>query len=254
MKNILSIKNLYKSFGDFKILQGVNLDIKQGEITVILGKSGTGKSVLLKNIIGILKPDKGEILYNNEDLTKFSQKKLLETRKNFGYLFQDAALFDFMTVGENIEFPLIEMLNIKSPQKRKLKIKELLNIIGLPGIENKYPSELSGGMRKRVGLARALAVEPKIILFDEPTTGLDPLLAASIDELTVKINKEMGVTCIVISHDISAAFRIAHTIAFLYEGKIEFYGTPTKALEFNHPILQQFIKTTFSSRDIFLKR
>ncbi|HQJ60065.1 MAG TPA: ATP-binding cassette domain-containing protein, partial [bacterium] len=180
MENIIvSVRDLHKSFRDVKVLAGVNIDIEEGKITTIIGKSGTGKSVLLKNIIGIMKPDMGEIFFKDIDITKLSDHELLAIRRNIGYLFQDAALFDFMNVEENIAFPLVEQLGIKDGKLLKERVAKLLDLIELPGIEKKYPSELSGGMRKRVGLARAIAVEPKIVLFDEPIIGLDPILAES---------------------------------------------------------------------------
>lgn len=243
---ILEIKNLNKSFGKQQVLKDLSIDFEREKITAIIGKSGTGKSVLLKNIIGIMKPDSGQILYNGRDIVLIKDEELLEIRKDFGYLFQDAALFDSMTVGENISFPMIEMLGEKDGSKIKKKVADMLDIVELPGIENKYPSELSGGMRKRVGLARALAVHPKIVLFDEPTTGLDPILAQSIDELIVKVNKEFKVTCIEISHDIAASFRVASKVAFMFEGAIEFFGTPSEALKYDHPVLKSFIENTFN--------
>ena len=242
---ILEVNNLHKSFGAQTILNGVSLQFERGKITVIIGKSGTGKSVLLKNIIGILKPDMGSILYQGKEMVGADEREWLGMRRKIGYLFQDAALFDSMNVGENISFPMIELLGMKSGREVDQKVKNLLELIELPGIEKKLPSELSGGMRKRVGLARALAVEPEIILFDEPTTGLDPILAESIDNLTLKINRELGLTCIVISHDIAATFRIADKIAFLYDGNINFFGNPIDAEKSKHPVMARFIENTF---------
>lgn len=242
----IEVKNLHKAFGKQKILRGVDLTFEEGEITVIIGKSGTGKSVLIKNMIGLLKPDQGEILYHGDDISTISSGRLLEVRKDFGFLFQNAALFDSMNVEENISFPLIEIENWKDKQKINDKVAQMLDLVSLPGIQKQYPSELSGGMRKRVGLARALVLRPKVMYFDEPTTGLDPMLAQSIDELIVKVNKEFGITCIVISHDISATFRIADKIAFLYEGVIEFTGDKHGALAFQHPVMQKFIENTFN--------
>lgn len=242
---IVRVENLVKSFKDVSVLNGVNLEIEEGKITTIIGKSGTGKSVLLKNIIGIMKPNSGKIFFKDSEITALTGHELLEIRKNIGYLFQDAALFDFMTVAENISFPLVEQLGIKKSSELKEKVEKLLDLIELPGIENKYPSELSGGMRKRVGLARAIAVEPKIVLFDEPTTGLDPILAENIDQLIEKVNKELNMTCIVISHDIASTFRRSHKVAFLYEGTIQFFGAPHGAVKSDHPVLKQFISNSF---------
>jgi phospholipid/cholesterol/gamma-HCH transport system ATP-binding protein len=247
-EHIIHINELHKAFGEQKVLNGVNLKIEKGKITIIIGKSGTGKSVLLKNIIGILKPDSGHITYKGDDITTFSRDKILDMRRDFGYLFQDAALFDFMNVGENIAFPMVEQLEITDEKELSEKVAYLLDLIDLPGIESKLPSELSGGMRKRVGLARALAVDPKIILFDEPTTGLDPILADSIDNLIVKVTREMNLTSLIISHDIPSAFHIGDKIAFLYDGLIAFDGTPAEAEKSDHPVLQRFIANSLGRR------
>lgn len=244
-KIIVSVHDLHKAFGDIKVLEGLSIDIEEGKVTTIIGKSGTGKSVLLKNIIGIMKPEKGEIFFAGNDITKLADHELLEMRKNIGYLFQDAALFDFMNVEDNIGFPLAEQLGMKDHTAIKARVTELLDLVELPGIEKKYPSELSGGMRKRVGLARAIAVEPKIVLFDEPTTGLDPILAESIDTLIMKVNHELNMTCVVISHDIASTFRRSDRVALLYEGSIQFFGTPAEAVLSEHPVLQQFISNSF---------
>ncbi len=245
----IQIAGLHKRFGKQEVLRGVDIAFEEGKISVIIGKSGTGKSVLIKHVIGILRPDAGYIRYKGRNTHELKDLELIEMRKDFGYLFQDAALFDSLTVAENIAFPLEEFLRWNDRKKISARVAELLSWVELPGIEHKYPSELSGGMRKRVGLARALAVQPKTVLFDEPTTGLDPVLAQSIDELIVKVNRELGITCIVISHDIAAAFRIAYRIAFLYDGKIEFYGTPEEATHSKHPVLRQFIDNAFEKRN-----
>lgn len=247
-EQIIHIEDLHKSFGAQQVLSGVNLKVEKGKITIIIGKSGTGKSVLLKNIIGILKPDSGLISYKGDDITAFKIDRILEMRKDFGYLFQDAALFDFMDVGENIAFPMVEQLQLTNKKEIAEKVAHLLELIDLPGIEKKLPSELSGGMRKRVGLARAIAVDPKIILFDEPTTGLDPILADSIDKLIVKVTREMDLTSLIISHDIPSAFHIGDKIAFLYDGVIAFNGTPREAEKSDHPVLQRFIANSLGRR------
>ena len=242
---IVRVRNVCKSFGEHKILSGVDLDIEEGRITTVIGKSGTGKSVLLKNIIGIMKPDSGKIFFRDRDITEMKKDELLEVRKNIGYLFQDAALFDFMSVEDNIKFPLVEQLGMKEGKELSARVTELLELVGLPGTEKKFPSELSGGMRKRVGLARAIAVKPEIVLFDEPTTGLDPILAESIDALIDMVNKELKMTCVVISHDIASVFRHANKIALLYDGVIQFYGTPAEAYTSEHEILKSFISNSF---------
>lgn len=246
---IIKVCGLWKAFGGHEVLRGVDLSVPEGRITTIIGKSGTGKSVLLKNIIGILKPDHGEIFFEGRDLTKMKDQELLELRRSMGYLFQDAALFDFMSVEENICFPLVEQLGLRDGGELKRRVARLLELVELPGIEKKYPSELSGGMRKRVGLARAIAVEPRIVLFDEPTTGLDPILAESIDQLIIRVNRELGMTCIVISHDIASIFSFTDRLALLYDGVIEFDGTPEEAKRSDHRILRQFISNSFRQID-----
>ncbi len=238
---ILDIRNIHKSFDGQSVLRGVTLGVKRGRITVILGKSGIGKSVLFKTIMGLLKPDEGEILYEGRDVVKMNERELIAMRRDIGYLFQEAALFDSLTVAENVAFPLEEMLGWKEREKVATRVSEMLSLVDLPEAGHKYPSELSGGMRKRAGLARALAANPKIVLFDEPTTGLDPLLSASIDDLIIKVNRQLGVTCLIISHDIPAAFHIADTIAFLHEGRIEAQGTPDQLRCTDHETLRFFI-------------
>lgn len=245
----ISIKNLKKSFGDNSVLCGLDFEVERGKITVILGKSGEGKSVLIKNIIGLMRPDSGEIIFEGVDVVKCSGKKLLELRKKVGYLFQEAALFDFMTVEDNIAFPMREMLAVKDEKQIKEKVQELLELVDLSDINQKYPSELSGGMKKRVGLARALSMEPEIILFDEPTTGLDPITAEIIDKLILEANSRYDVTCLVISHDIPAALRIADKIAFINNGLIEFQGTPEETFDSGHEVLEIFIRNTFGDRE-----
>ncbi|GAB4375767.1 MAG: ABC transporter ATP-binding protein [Spirochaetales bacterium] len=247
MDTIISVRGLYKEFADKKVLQGVDIDIPRGKITSIIGQSGTGKSVLFKCIIGIMQPDRGSIHVDGEEITSLPEMELRRIRRRFGYAFQDAALFDSMTVEENIAFPLREVLGMKDKQKMKTIVKEKLEWIELPGIEGKYPSELSGGMRKRVGVARTLAIEPDVLLFDEPTTGLDPVLAESINHLIKRVNEEFGITCMVISHDIKGTFTISDQIAFLADGAIQAVGTPAEVAREQHPILQKFLEHSFSN-------
>jgi phospholipid/cholesterol/gamma-HCH transport system ATP-binding protein len=237
---MIELVDIHKSFGEQKVLDGLNLRIEDGKTTVIIGKSGGGKSVLLKHIIGLLKPDSGQVLVNGIDITTLSDKELNEVRKNFGMLFQEAALFDSMNVGENVAFPLREHTKKKEKEIREI-VDERLRAVGLPGVENKMPSELSGGMRKRVGLARALAMHPQIILYDEPTTGLDPIMTEAINDLIINTQKNFNVTCVVISHDIESIFEIGHNIAMLYEGKIVEYGTPEVIRQSDNPVLKQFL-------------
>ena len=238
---MIEIIKISKSFKDQKVLDNLDLNIESEKITVIIGKSGGGKSVLLKHIIGLIMPDSGQIIIDGTDITNLNDKKLNEVRKKFGMLFQDAALFDSMTVGENVAFPLKEHTRFSTKEINKL-VNEKLNLVGLENVINKMPSELSGGMRKRVGLARAIALDPKIVLFDEPTTGLDPLMRESIDELIVSTQKRTKATFVVISHDIESTFMIAHKVAVLYNGKIIAAGTPDEIRSSNNFFVKRFIK------------
>ncbi len=237
----IDIRGLRKSFGDHVVLDGIDMTIEDGKTTVILGQTGCGKSVLIKHIIGLLKPDAGQIVVNGIDITRLRRSELTEILKNFGVLFQSAALFDSMTVGENVAFPLIEHTDL--PHAKIVGIvEEKLAIVGLKGVESLYPSELSGGMKKRVGLARAIALEPKVLIFDEPTTGLDPVMSDTIDNLIIDTQKRLGVTSIVISHDIPGTFKIAHWIAMLYKGKVVLYGNPDDFKNTKDPIVRQFLE------------
>ncbi|NDY42552.1 ABC transporter ATP-binding protein [Dissulfurirhabdus thermomarina] len=238
---MIRIANLHKSFNGQPVLRGVNLHVPAGKITVIVGRSGGGKSVLLKHIIGLVQPDAGQILVDGVDIGTLREKELFEVRKRFGYLFQDAALFDSMTVGENVAFPLREHRRLPEHRIREI-VEEKLALVGLEGHGRKMPSELSGGMRKRAGLARAIALDPEILLFDEPTTGLDPIMTETIDNLVIQTQKRLGLTCVVISHDIGSTFRIAHKIALLYEGIIAAEGNPFEFSQVDHPIVNRFLR------------
>ena len=238
--HMIEIEDLHKTFGGNYVLRGVNLKIEKGETMVIIGRSGCGKSVLLKHIIGLLKPDKGKIIIDGEDITEFKNEKLYKLRQRFGMLFQASALFDSMTVEENVALGLREH-KILPEEEIKEKVKEKLSLVGLPGAENLKPAELSGGMKKRVGLARALAMEPDFVLYDEPTTGLDPIMADAINELIVELSDKLSVTSVAVTHDIVSAYKIADKIAMLYEGKIIFEGTPEQTKNTADSIVQQFI-------------
>ena len=237
---MIRLVDIHKSFGKQKVLDGLNLDIEDGKTTVIIGRSGGGKSVLLKHVIGLLKPDSGQVLIDDVDMTKLNERDLNEIRKRFGMLFQEAALFDSMTVGENVAFPLREHTKMTEEEIRQI-VSDRLKSVGLTGVEEKMPSELSGGMKKRVGLARAIAMRPEIVLFDEPTTGLDPVMSEAINQLIMDTQKNFNLTCIVISHDIESIFRIGHRIAMLYEGKIIEYGTPEVIRASTDPVMVQFL-------------
>jgi phospholipid/cholesterol/gamma-HCH transport system ATP-binding protein len=237
---MIDLKNIQKSFNDHQVLKGVNLHIEKGKLTTIIGRSGGGKSVLLKHMLGLLKPDQGEVIIDGKNLSQLDDDELRELRKKFGMLFQHAALFDSFNVFENISFPLKEHTDF-SQTKIRNRVKEVLNLVGLENVEHKLPSELSGGMRKRVGLARAIALTPEIILYDEPTTGLDPLMTESINELIVKTQKELGVTTVVISHDLEASFKISDEVVMLYEGEIILSGKKSDFQASTHPFVQKFL-------------
>ncbi|MBU4258732.1 MAG: ABC transporter ATP-binding protein [Desulfobacteraceae bacterium] len=238
---MIEIIKINKSFNGQKVLDDLDLNIEPEKITVVIGQSGGGKSVLLKHIIGLIRPDSGQIIVDGVDITNLNDKKLNEVRKKFGMLFQDAALFDSMTVGENIAFPLKEHTRLSIKEINKV-VDDKLNLVGLENVTHKMPSELSGGMRKRVGLARAIALDPKIVLFDEPTTGLDPIMRESIEELIVSTQKRTKATFVVISHDIESTFVIAHKVAMLYQGRIVAVGTPDEIRSSNNPFVRRFIK------------
>ena len=242
---MIEIKNLVKSFGGKPVLRGVNLSIEEGMTNVIIGASGCGKSVLLKHIVGLLKPDAGHILIDGEDITTMNEKQIYAIRKKFGFLFQSAALFDSMTVGENVGIALRENTN-KPKQEIDKIVSEKLGLVNLPGTENLMPSELSGGMKKRVGLARALATNPQYILYDEPTTGLDPVTSETIDELmeSVALNKNLEVTSIIVTHDIFTVYEIGDRVSMMYEGIVHFNGTPDELRATSDPIVRQFLERT----------
>ena len=237
---MIRLVNVNKSFRSQQVLRDLNLIIPTGQTTVIIGRSGGGKSVLLKHIMGLVRPDSGEIWIDDEEINRLNQRDLYRVRKRFGMLFQEGALFDSMSVGENVAFPIQEHKKLTPLEIEKL-VSEKLALVGLSGVEKKMPSELSGGMRKRVALARAIALDPDIMLFDEPTTGLDPILTASIDHLIIETQKRFHLTCVVISHDIQSVFRIAHNIFMLYEGKIIEGGTPEVFRQSTNKIIQDFL-------------
>jgi len=239
---MITIKDLRKSFDGFEVLRGVNLTIPENKITFIMGQSGTGKSVLLKHIVGLLKPDSGEIWFKNKDITKLSEKELQKVRRKIGFLFQEGALFDSMTVKENIMFPLKEHFKMSKREMEKVA-EELLSVVDLLPAKDKYPSELSGGMKKRAALARTLALKPQIVLFDEPTTGLDPILQVSILELIKSLKEKYNLTCVIVSHDLGLAFKFADYIAFLHGGIIIEIGTPEEIKTSANEFIKKFIES-----------
>lgn len=237
---MIEVIDLHKSFGNNHVLRGVNLRIEKGESVVVIGGSGSGKSVFIKNIIGLLRPDSGKVIIDGVDITVLKEKELYEVRKKFGMLFQYAALFDSMKVWENVAFALIRQKGMREKEARDVAI-EKLRMVGLVGVEDLMPSELSGGMKKRVGLARAIAHEPEILLYDEPTTGLDPIMADAINDLIIEMRNKLKVTSIAITHDMNSAYKIADRIAMLYNGVIIETGTPEEIKNTKNPIVRQFI-------------
>ncbi|MBI4685377.1 MAG: ABC transporter ATP-binding protein [Nitrospirae bacterium] len=237
---MIEIVNLHKSFGKNQVLRGATLKVEKGESMVVIGGSGSGKSVLIKHIIGFLKPDEGSVMIDSVDIANLSENERYETRKRFGMLFQMAALFDSMKVWENVAFALIRHGKLKDKEAKEIAV-EKLRAVGLVGVEDLMPSELSGGMKKRVGLARAIAHSPEILLYDEPTTGLDPIMADAINDLIIEMKKRLSVTSVAITHDMHSAYKIADRIAMLYEGRIVQTGTPDEIRNTDNAIVRQFI-------------
>jgi phospholipid/cholesterol/gamma-HCH transport system ATP-binding protein len=237
---MIKLEGIHKSFGGKDVLKGLDLEVEQGQSIVVIGGSGSGKSVMLKHIIGLLKPDKGRVVVDGTDITDIPERKLDSVRRKIGMLFQEGALFDSMSVGENVAFALAEHTNMKKKEIGE-RVAAWLKEVGLPGIENLRTSELSGGMRKRVSLARALAYEPKIVLYDEPTTGLDPIMADVINSLVKELNTKLEVTSVAITHDLASAVKIADRIAMLYDGVIIETGSPEEIMSSENPYVRQFV-------------
>ncbi len=240
---MIEIIDLHKSFGKKTVLDGVNLTLRDGETVVIIGGSGTGKSVLLKHIIGLLEPDEGRIIVDGINVGAVRGEELYQLRKKFGMVFQSGALFDSLTVAGNVGLPLREHTDLKEEEILEI-VREKLALVGLSGVENQKPAELSGGMRKRVALARALVAEPEVMLYDEPTTGLDPIMADVINELILDLRKRLGNTAVVVTHDMASAFKIADRICMLFKGKIIWDGSPEETRQSRDPVVQQFITGT----------
>ncbi len=239
-ESLISIEGLRKSFGTAKVLRGASLSVSSGESMVVIGGSGTGKSVLIKHVIGLLRPDEGKVIVKGAVISELGRSGLNELRRSMGMLFQQAALFDSMTVGDNIAFELRHHTSMGAEEVAD-RVQEMLTMVGLSGAQDKWPADLSGGMKKRAGLARALALGPEIILYDEPTTGLDPILADQINSLIRDLQKRLDVTSITITHDMTSAYKIADRIAMLHKGRIEEVGTPGEIQDSSNPIVQQFI-------------
>ncbi len=241
---MIRFEDVHKSFGPLKVLQGIDLTIEKGQSLVILGRSGSGKSVMLKHVVALLQPDRGKVIVDEQNIFDFDHDELMGYRKRLGILFQFGALFDSMTVAENVGFALKESLRYPKDKIENI-VEEKLDMVGLSGIQEKMPSELSGGMKKRVALARAISTEPEILLYDEPTTGLDPITADLINELIVDVNQKMGVTSIAVTHDLASAFKIADRIIMLYEGKILADSTPDEIENTDDPVVRQFISGSY---------
>jgi phospholipid/cholesterol/gamma-HCH transport system ATP-binding protein len=246
---IIDLQNLHKRFGKLVVLDGVSMAIEAGKNLVVLGPSGTGKSVLLKHIVGLLRPDKGKVFFEGQRIDVLPERKLGDVRSNFGFLFQMGALFDSLNNLENVAFPLIEHTTMPKAEIYAIA-QQKLEMVGLPDVAKKMPMELSGGMRKRVALARAIAMNPKVILYDEPTTGLDPIRSEVINELILKLQRELQVTSIVVTHDMQSAFKVADRMILLFEGKIRFDGTPEEIRKSDDTIVKRFISGEVSAAEM----
>jgi phospholipid/cholesterol/gamma-HCH transport system ATP-binding protein len=242
---MIEFRNVHKAFDDLQVLRGVDLVVEEGETLALLGPSGSGKSVLLKHAIGLLVPDRGDIIVDDVSVVKADEDELRELRRRLGYVFQNAALFDSLTVAENLYLAQSDDRGDRSPADCRREATELLERVNMDAsVLDKLPSELSGGMRKRVGVARAIASRPSYLLWDEPTTGLDPVNADNIDELILELGRGLGVTSIVVTHDLDTAFEVGDRIALLYEGRIRACGTPTEMLESTDPVVMRFVRRT----------
>lgn len=233
--------DVYKSFGEKKVLQGFTLDVQENETVVIIGYSGSGKSVAIKHLVGLLEPDRGTVNVDGNDVPTLPRRDLYELRAHIGYVFQFAALFDSLTIGENVAMGLRKQGQLSETEMAS-RVDEALALVDLPDVQSQFPAELSGGMRKRVGIARAVALRPKYILYDEPTTGLDPVTSAVIDQLMVRMREKLGVTSVVITHDMRSAYTVGSRIAMLYEGKVRQVGTVAQIRQSRDPVVRQFIE------------
>lgn len=237
---MIEVVDLHKNFNGYEVLRGINLKVEEGQTLALIGGSGKGKSVLLKHIIGLVKPDRGRILIDNQDISKLRGKALKRLKERCGIVFQGGALFDSLTVFENVAFPLSEKTKMKASQIQEVVLRELARV-GLSGAENKYPAEISGGMKKRVALARCLVMNPEIVLFDEPTTGLDPLISKAIHKLIRDCQKSLNYTAIIVTHEIPQIFSLVDRVAMLFNGKILAIGTPEEIQASKDPVVHQFI-------------
>ena len=248
-KPIIALQQVCKSFGPLRVLEEVSLALQQGKTTVVIGESGTGKSVLLKHIVGILRPDKGRVFFHGKRIDQQSEQALVPIRRRMGFLFQTGALFDSMTVAENIAFPLAEHTD-KSPAEMDAVVAEKLHMVGLDGLQDRRPGQLSGGQKKRVALARAISLDPEVVLYDEPTTGLDPVRADVINELILKLARELHVTSIVVTHDMTSAYKVADRIVMLHKGKIIADDAPDWFKTCDDPEVRRFVDGQANSEDL----
>ena len=238
---MISLRSVYKAFGSKRVLSGFSLDVEEGETVAIIGFSGAGKSVAIKHIVGLLMPDKGEVIVDGLNVPSLSRPELYQLRARIGYVFQFAALFDSLSIGDNVAMGLRKQEGLTENEIAE-RVHEALELVDLPDVAQRSPAELSGGMRKRVGIARAIALRPKYILYDEPTTGLDPVTSAVIDDLMVRMERQLGVTGVVITHDMRSAYTVANRIAMLYEGKVRQFGTVDEIKNTTDPVVRQFIE------------
>jgi phospholipid/cholesterol/gamma-HCH transport system ATP-binding protein len=238
---VISLRDIHKSFGPKVVLNGFSLDVYDKETMVVIGFSGTGKSVAIKHIVGLLEPDSGDVIVDGLHVPQLSRAELTELRAHIGYVFQFAALFDSMTIGDNVAMGLRKRATL-TPREIRDRVNEALELVDLPNVASQFPAELSGGMRKRVGIARAIALRPKYLLYDEPTTGLDPVTSAVIDDLMMRMQRQLGVTAVVITHDMRSAYTVGTRIAMLYDGKVRQVGTVEEIRDTTDPVVRQFIE------------
>ena len=247
---MIEVRDLKKRFGSHSVLDGVSFRIERGESVVIIGRSGGGKSVLLKHLIGLLKPEAGQVLIEGENIVSMNERELLRVRRKFGMLFQSAALFDSLTVAENVAFAFRRDRSLPEPEIRR-KVAEVLEMVDLPGTEDKKPSELSGGMKKRVGLARAIIYRPQIVLYDEPTTGLDPIVSDSIDQLILRVRDRLAVTTVVVTHDMRSTRRLGQRILMLHNQQIYATGTPDQIFSSPDPVVRRFTEGVSDPKELY---
>jgi phospholipid/cholesterol/gamma-HCH transport system ATP-binding protein len=246
---LVEFRDIHKRFGPLTVLDGVSLSVRREESIVIIGASGSGKSVMLKHIVGLLRPDRGEVWFDGVRVDTLPERELMKIRRRCGFLFQMGALFDSLTVAENIAFPLVEHTHKPADEIAEI-VAQKLAMVGLPGIQKKMPAELSGGQRKRVALARAIALDPELILYDEPTTGLDPIRSDVINELILKLQRELKVTSVVVTHDMNSAFKIASRIVMLHEGRLIIDGSPEMIRNSDNPVVRRFVLGEADEREL----